>query len=511
MAAALGFGGVVALARPGGAPAADDSDARLQRLVVRLGSQQFREREAAYRELDALGEVALGALRHAARDGDPETCRRAADLAERISRRLAASRLLAATPVALNYEKTPLADAVADLARRTGAPITLHADPARIAGRTVTITASEMPFWHALRLFCHWAGLREWDGQSQLPSAVTAPADRGSSAPLAAAGIRVLGQMTVRRGRLSALTVTDPPVRVALLDGPSATLPTYYAGAMRVRCLPPGTPFPADAGKDLLFPLQVSAEPRLNVTGALDLRIERAIDDRGRALPATPIRVDPPSDDEDWVRQPNGRWVSLPPVSRSCPVGVRVARDGRPVKLLRELAGVLTVQTFPTVPVVTVARPAEAIDKTIKGEGGVSLKVAAVTHLGGNELQVVTEQQLPYGVQVAHPVGGLVGTQGWNNGGFRPWGGVQYEDAELTHAGGTDYQGLALEDARGRRLAAVNGAAEITGLSAQGFTLRLTATFRHEARGEAPARLVFAMRRPTVVEVPFVLRDVPLP
>src|SRR3954453_7576222 len=77
-------------------PAADAPADRIERLIDRLGSGAFRDREAATRDLDAVGAPALDALRRAASAADPETRRRAAELVGRISGRLAAARILAA-------------------------------------------------------------------------------------------------------------------------------------------------------------------------------------------------------------------------------------------------------------------------------------------------------------------------------------------------------------------------------------------------------------------------------
>src|SRR5204862_7077262 len=112
------------------------------------------------RELDALGAAALDALRKSASASDPETRRRAAELADRIEVRLTAIRLLTPTLVQLDYKDTPLAAAVVDLAKRTGAPITL-ASPDAFGGRTVTVASGPLPFWEALELFCRQAGLHE--------------------------------------------------------------------------------------------------------------------------------------------------------------------------------------------------------------------------------------------------------------------------------------------------------------------------------------------------------------
>ena len=82
---------------------------------------------------------------------------------------------------------------------------------------------------------------------------------------------------------------------------------------------------------------------------------------------------------------------------------------------------------------------------------------------------------------------------------------------EPTAVGGDEYQGLTLEDAGGTRWQMTSGVTELVGLFAQSFTVRVTATARPPTPGAIPAKLVFLVRRPTAVDVPFVLRDVPLP
>ncbi len=508
VAVVISLGGVLTSVQPAAAQAQDDA-ARVQRLAARLGSHNFHERETATRELDELGESALDALRQAARSDNAETRRRATELIDKIARRSATARMLAPTLIALNYEKTPLTRAVADLARRTGAPITLHGDPARFQGRTVTVTSGPVTFWQALQLFCHRADLHEWDGLSPLPPEVSDPTVPDHPTP-SIGGVRILGQALARRGLVTPLRSTSPPIRYALLDGPGAALPAHFAGSVRVRALPPGTPFPTDVGKDILLPLQVSSEPRLNAHDALDLRVDRAIDEQGRALRVQTVRLEFTDEADDTVRRFNGRAAPPPMITRSGPVSVRIRQAETPAKRLRELAGAVTVQAFVAEPAVEMPRPAEAVGRIVGGEGNVALKLVGLHRLAGGEIQVIAAVQLPYGVQLAHGVGGMVGMP-MRNGFGGQWGGMQLSDPDLSPAEGAEYQGLVIEDAQGRRFAAVNGAAEIAGLADKNFTVRVTATFRPAVKGAEPSRLVFLARRPAAVEVPFVLKDLLLP
>jgi uncharacterized protein (TIGR03067 family) len=58
------------------------------RLIKQLGHKEYAKREAASKELDAIGEPALGALRKAAKDGDAETRRRATRILGAITGRI---------------------------------------------------------------------------------------------------------------------------------------------------------------------------------------------------------------------------------------------------------------------------------------------------------------------------------------------------------------------------------------------------------------------------------------
>jgi uncharacterized protein (TIGR03067 family) len=75
--------------RPG---SGDDAQRdRIAALIRQLGDQEFAKREAASRELDAIGEPALDALRKASRDDDAEVRRRAADILAAITGRARAA------------------------------------------------------------------------------------------------------------------------------------------------------------------------------------------------------------------------------------------------------------------------------------------------------------------------------------------------------------------------------------------------------------------------------------
>jgi hypothetical protein len=164
---------------------------------------------------------------------------------------------------------------------------------------------------------------------------------------------------------------------------------------------------------------------------------------------------------------------------------------------------------FAAEPAVEIARPAQAVGQTVKA-GGVTLSLLSFARNAGNEVRVVAELQLPYGTRLDQPVAWPTGFNGRGGGFGRNWVGSTI-DPEPAPVAGMDYQGLSIEDAAGRPFPAAIGAIEIVGLFPQHYTVHATAVFRPLADGAAPARVKLAVHRPTTIELPFVLRDVPLP
>ncbi len=83
--------GVVLTAEAGslrGDPGKETEPERIARLIKQLGDDDFEKREAASKELDAIGEPALDALRKAASDDDAEIRRRAEQLFQVVTGRI---------------------------------------------------------------------------------------------------------------------------------------------------------------------------------------------------------------------------------------------------------------------------------------------------------------------------------------------------------------------------------------------------------------------------------------
>jgi hypothetical protein len=481
---------------------ADGESDRIARLIVQLGSPRFTEREAASRALDALGEPALEALQAAAKSPDPETRRRASELAERIGQRVAVARLLRPTQVTLSIVDQPIDAAVRQLAATTGLSIDAPNLPAA-AARKVTVRAGPLPVWEAVELFCQKADLHEWDGLTPRPGAPTQPNEFRNN--MGARGIQVQGQIIVN-GRIVNNT-GSPPARVVLLDGPGPSLAGCHSGAVRIRLLPHGTPFPGELRADeLVLPLQVSAEARLQWSGVVGVRIDRAIADDGRSIQATGVLPSGPAGDVAPVMIINNAAVINPagPVMAGA-AAVRLQRGERAVRSLRELAGELTGQIRVTEPMVQVAAPLAA-GAGATSPGGAEIKLLKVDVEDG-QWKLTVQTNVPIDQNANAAFNGRIVFQG---GVVVQQMGAAVKPTPLG-SGQMDFNGLSLEDAQGRRWPAVAGIQESSQFSPQGVTTVQQVVFQSPASDATPARLILSGQRPVAVAVPFQFRDVPLP
>jgi hypothetical protein len=140
--------------KPAAAPAIDPA---VQKLVDQLADLDFHRRDEATRQLEALGEKALPALRAARKHSDAEVRRRAADLLGPME----AATVLAPKRVTLTLTKKTAAEAIAAIATKTGYAIDVRT-PAGRAGKPAEqfdFRWKETPFWQAVDEVCRAGGL----------------------------------------------------------------------------------------------------------------------------------------------------------------------------------------------------------------------------------------------------------------------------------------------------------------------------------------------------------------
>ena len=165
---------------------------RIAELIQQLGSLKFIERENARRELEAIGEPALEALKKAAKSEDLETSRRASEIVRLLEERSNTAKILAPKRVRLNLKDTPVLKAVRELERQSQYTIHIQGDQAALAKRKVTLDTGDTTFWEALDQLCAKAGLVEVGLNQSFPQPfdrIPAPMPPIKIRPLPAPGV----------------------------------------------------------------------------------------------------------------------------------------------------------------------------------------------------------------------------------------------------------------------------------------------------------------------------------
>jgi hypothetical protein len=438
------------------APAGKANEGDAARLVRQLGSRKYAEREAAARQLEALGEPALPALRRAVSEAELEVRRRAEVLVARIEQRAEATRLLAGKRVRLVYKDRPLAEAVEDLAARTGFAVHLDVEAAGLDGRRLTLDTGETTLWDALQQFCRKAGLSE-------------------SGPFAQEG----DELSEDAIRLTSERI-DPP-------------PTHLAGAVRLLALPSAKKGPQGTRG---FRLEATPEPGLPWQGVVGVRVTRAIDVRGQEVhqsalaPGAPPPLALPGDRPEVWDALSGQPVPAAVDRRSVPVWLVAGKQ--PATCLREVQGRLVVRVPVLRPLLTVENVQKAEGKTTDGARGHSLKILKATRTAGSlRLHVQLKGHGDGGTtfQVKRtPKGALVMRSG---------------------QGGPPIR-FTLQGAGDPALPQLSRQLYLPNRGAGGLVMEFQLTFALKPGQPLPDRLLCSGPVPTLLEVPFTLRDVPL-
>jgi hypothetical protein len=488
----------VAPASAPAAPAAEPTPTPSE-LVARLGSQEYREREAAVAALERAGAAALPALRAAVKSSDPEVRQRASALLLKAQRAADSADKLAPKKIALNYKDTPLGTALNDLKARTGLNIVI--DTNRIADplRKVTCVTGEVPVWEALERFCVAAGLREaFTNELEVPKV----------------------QVSGRRAYTPPAQIPTPDaVPLVLIDGKGPSVAGSRNTAVRVLALPPSFPghrVTLGNGETTLC-FDVAPAPGLNWQEVVGVRITKLIDDAGRIGSAgSPRAATLDTFDFDNVIAFGGPGVRFGggfggrfdprtgaplypdtmPNPRITPVPLKIATPDS--RKLKRLEGVILGEiTLTNQTLLTMNEPEKYVGATLDGPGRVRLTVVAAEAgkgAAGPTLQVNLSSPSPWSVSAR---------RGWNPGGIwpeAPRAGNQTPTLQVFDAGGKQIH------AQRTTPGAVADLADFDGMT---MTQNLTMQF---AKGASlPAKLVVVGPRPMIVEVPFAMENVPLP
>jgi hypothetical protein len=476
----LGFGVVAGEPSP--------SAPTVSELIYQLGSEDYRDREAAAAALEKAGPSAIPALRKAMNSENPEVRLRIAPILVKLERAASSSEKLAAKKVALNYKKTPLGAAVHDLRTQTGLNITLDLEKISDPSRKVTCVTGELPVWEALDAFCTAAGLKE-----EFRDELEVPKNQ-----------RRNGYIAVSPPPVSAETVP-----VVLIDGKPTRIVGDRRTAVRVLVLPPAFPghrVTLGTGETTLC-LDIAPAPGLNWQDLSVVKITRLIDDAGRLGSAGSPK--PQSEcivpDDGFVVwgglgpggiQANGRFASRPIVAaaianpRIHPIPLKLATPA--ARSIKRLEGSVFGEVMQSnQKLITITDPAKNTGTTYEGPGDMRLTVVSTTQVeGGEVMQLILEYPSPWTVS---------SRRGANPGGIWP----------ETPRQGQEWNVQAF-DASGK-LIDPDRANPGPRTSADGTKILFPMHWTFPKTVGLPAKLVVTGPRSSTVEVPFVLENVPLP
>jgi len=228
------------------------------RLVERLGSPRFAEREAAFKALHALGAAARPALRVGAKSTDAEVRQRAGELLARLERAADAAEAFAPTKVHLKVTEVPLADVVRDLTMQSRVQLQLAREPVDLPGRRVTLDTGDVSFWEALEALCRRAKV-------SIRSAAFEPT---AAEPAAGRAINFFP--------VPALSPQRTEEALVLQDGVLPHCPTAYLGGVRLRLVPDRwANRNRGPGDEHQWTLEVFSEPRVNWQAAPAITFEK--------------------------------------------------------------------------------------------------------------------------------------------------------------------------------------------------------------------------------------------
>jgi hypothetical protein len=330
----------------------------------------------------------------------------------------------------------------------------------------------------------------------------------------------------------AALRASQSTEEIFLKAGKPATLPTDARSAMRVRALPRSDRAAPVGEGELVVDLEATPEPRLQWQTLESLRIVKAVDDQGQNLSEMVQTEVPPLPGAVGVAVPGlGRAMTFSSSQRQI-ASVHLKKGARAARSLKELQGVLSAQVL-TEPkaLIRVDKVLDAGGKTVKGAEGGSIKVLQVKREANDSITVQFEMDMPPNTvaqsdprampallrpainirpaPIAPPgrpqlppgalqVGGPAPPQ-------RVVGGAIIMNPPIS----SNSLGITLEDDKGAPLP--NSIAANYQNTPQGLMAVYHLNYRPEKTHGQPARLVFTGRKAASIDIPFLLKDIPLP
>ena len=258
-----------------------------------------------------------------------------------------------------------------------------------------------------------------------------------------------------------------------------------------------------------MFSLEVTPEPKMQWQSVIQFRVDKAVDDQGQALVQKTGGAGPEAAVMGQVMLAGAGALAVNsdygmPTGhlRQLPVRLKPAKQSS--KLLKELSGSITAQVqTPPAPLMTVDNILKAAGRTVKGPDGASVKVLETSHSNGL-VKVRLQAESP-------------------NQAMGAWGGANVRVIRRMRvlAGGgavvmesIDQNGpgaYSLQDDKGRPFNLLN-ANPVIQANANGTLIQeMHLTYQAQKGQTEPAKLVYTGSRTVLINIPFTLKDVPLP
>ncbi len=482
--------------------------AELIQLAAQLEDRDYRNREDAGKQLYKLGANALPTLRKVAESGSLDAAERAAEWITRIEHELANAKATAGTLVELNAEEQTLGAALDSLTKQTGYSFQLVGDRAK----KLTPKAGKMVFWEAVQSLIEDAGLEVEPCVAvsglQMPTS-------DSKVPFTPLGPVKLRPLSMKRAN-----------------------PVCISGGFRIEAIPiPVANLPLMPTNRVPVVLQITPEPRFQWIGTTKPLVTTARDQEGRLLLWDYLSINPPVLNNEL----DGRRIRVRGGFRRNPDGFTYVEPPSPefgatafqayVKLLAHPEGTSTeLKTFDGLvrgkiysrpeTMLTIPQLTDAYQE-VRGDSGLSMKAKCVPGDVGTHLISVTT------IYNHNKVFPFSGSSALNTNPDGLWvdnalhGRVQVKlspEEQKQAATFTNACGLALVDGHGKpmNLLPINISPlmiynESLGAQMTIVTALYTVLPANTDAGSKPAKLTFHGTRMKTIELPFQLKDVPVP
>ncbi len=389
---------------------------------------------------------------------------------------------------------------MAQVAKKTNLPLVLDEKLVRNSGITITLDTGEVAFWQAIEQFLQVAGLTENPNPEPVKPTnsnqryYTQQIDWGGYQPNNPALSTHDGKIHLMSGKTVA-ACSDKVVRVKAV---AKDMGAHIRGSNELELI-----------------LDVSPSPNVGWQGLNRLDIQRAVDDRNRVLKQSHIIGNDGGDsmgfDNDGVWFGLNGGVQFSSQYEFGPQGQTVNPYHVPIKLLakdsyskylKELQGVISARMLsPLEALITVNDLGKATSDKIFSSDGRNLTIVEIK-LAKNGLQTlrVKLSSPAFNQQMVFP--------GRFRGRMQPFMTIQSNGVDVM----TNSPNLELQNAEGKILTGVSQFVSGQDYSPNGITTEYTMTVNTKAKGNSqPTKLVLKGRRTVDVEIPFTLKNVPLP